>query len=68
MLTIQDGDHKFPIETQSTRAQIYIDIISCYDTTELVDNCFWGDGVFHRGRSVPYQWYPKPNMIIVTGL
>lgn len=57
LLDLHDGKDKFPLEIQSIRAQSYTGIISSFRTVELVDNCFWGDGVFHRGRWVPYQWY-----------
>ncbi len=59
LLVIRDGDEPFPVETQEFRAGIYIDTISGFSNAELIDNCFWGDGVHHRGMRVAYQWYPK---------
>jgi hypothetical protein len=56
LLICLDGPDKFSLETQSSRADIYIGIISGADKVELLDNCFWGDGTMHRGRWVPYQW------------
>jgi hypothetical protein len=51
-----DGPDKFSLETQSSRAEFYIGIISGADIVEILYNCFWGDGMMHRGLWVPYQW------------
>ncbi len=59
LLVIREGSDRFSMETQILRADSYIGIISGFSTVELLDNCFWGDGVHYRGKGVPFQWQKK---------